>query len=60
MFIVAGLRHQDGMSSALSFDEVVGSNIRHDLRTRIDFGMEFCLELAESLEERGLVSISFF
>jgi hypothetical protein len=46
--IVGWLRYQD--SATLPFDEVMRSDVCHDLCTGQDFGVEFCLQLPELLD----------
>lgn len=49
MLIVAGLRHQDAVGTGTSFDEVVTTNICHDLCTRQNLCVKLLLELSNSL-----------
>lgn len=49
MGVVGWLRDKDGMAGAL--DEVVSSDICHDLRAGQDLRMEFLLDLADLLRK---------
>lgn len=50
MLVFRGLWDKDSVSLAAALDEMVGSNIRHDLGAGQQLDMELCLELVELLE----------
>jgi hypothetical protein len=49
VFIIAGLRDKYRVPPSRRFDEVVSSNIYHNLSSGIDFRVQFLLQLAHSL-----------
>lgn len=51
MLVVGGLRHQHAMVRVARLDEVMRSNIAHDLGTGQDLDVELILDLVELLGE---------